>query len=183
LVTNGLRARVSALTTQLENALDSSKEGSWMARALDAERDLSAATARASELEREAGAWKRHCKRIAEMGGVDVRICSVISDEEFAGWERACGIELSGAEQIALRRAERSLAALVAQRDTELAAMSERVAKLEQAARYVVAADTYPMIGKSRFEATTEAIAELEKLLPVPPALCARADGKGETNG
>jgi hypothetical protein len=117
---------------------------------------LTAATARASVLEREAGAWERHCKRIAEMGRVDVRICSVISDEEFAGWECAVGAILSvppmgypneyqqpviqarseptapdgvplSRKRAAVARYEQ-LTALVAQRDTELAAMGERVA-------------------------------------------------------
>lgn len=42
---------LAVITAQLENVLDSSKEGSWMARALDAERELAAATARAEAAE------------------------------------------------------------------------------------------------------------------------------------
>lgn len=42
-------AEVARLTSQLENALDSSKEGGWMARALDAERELAAADGRCRE--------------------------------------------------------------------------------------------------------------------------------------
>ena len=66
----------------------------------------------------------------------------------------------------------------------QLSAATARASELERAARAVVTADTCPMPGKTRFEATSEAIAKLEALLPEPPAMCAaNPDGKGETNG
>ena len=87
-----LEASQSAATAQLENVLDSSKEGAWMARALDAERELfaltaalkpstvrelesalaargdqlSAATARTSELETRVSETRRLLRKMAD---------------------------------------------------------------------------------------------------------------------
>jgi hypothetical protein len=76
-----------------------------------------------------------------------------------------------------------AIAEQLAWRDRQLAAALAKVEELEQelehvwaAARTVVAADTYVTKGKTRFEATTEAIGKLERLLPQPEPQCAAVE-------
>lgn len=157
--TSTLEEKLSVATARLENILDSSKEGAWMARALDAERELSAATARASELERELE------------GCVTVDTALASQDE---------------------------LAALVAQRDAELSALGERVARAERENEawralvhwthrgidrgldaydddvLIVAADKVVFIGKSALECAENIPAVKQKLGLLQPETSAR---------
>jgi hypothetical protein len=156
---------------------------------------LSAATARASELETEnarldANAFEANSRRL-QIEAESFRLASLTIDAltsppcECKGTGATVG---AGGFSLCPRcEAERFSRDLVAKRDAELSALGERVARLEAAARVVVAADTYVTPGKSRFGATTEAIGKLEALLPELPAMCAAAgllqpETKGKTD-
>lgn len=104
----------------------------------------------------------------------------------------ACGLELSRTEHNDTNELELSCRTVQVERlKYQLASALARAEALELAARAVVAADTYPMPGKTRFEATSEAIAKLETLLPQLPAMCAASEqflnpesgAKGEGGG
>ena len=84
--------------------------------------------------------------------------------------------ELSAGDRLCVRLCRDRLRSQLSATEAKLAEAERQLKALVSASRGVVAADTYPMPGKTRFEATTEAIGKLEALLPQEPPACAMND-------